>query len=152
MATKTTKSPKKSPKTTPKKVGTKSTNKKTTKKEVKKNTTKSPKKIIKKKATKLTKKAPKQLKKYSGSKYKINKEQLNKIIKDLIKKGENKRFVTYEEVLSYIPYPEHNLKAIEEIYETLNRSQIDVVNNISLLENSEELSKEEILKDSSLES
>jgi hypothetical protein len=122
------------------------------KKVVKKSTPKTTKATPKKKTKKLTKKAPKKLKKYLGLKYKIKKDQLNKIIKDLIKKGENKRFVTYEELLLYIPYPEHNLKAIEEIYETLNRSQIDVVNNISLLENSEELSREEILKDSSLES
>jgi len=135
-----------------KKTVKKSPVKKTAKKSAPKKVTKKTVKKLIKKSTPLKKKLPKTLKQTSGAQYKIKKEEIKKIINDLVKKGENKRFVTYEEILSYIPYPEHNLKVIEEIYETLNRYQIEVVNNISLLDNNEELTKEEILRDSSLDS
>jgi hypothetical protein len=108
-------------------------------------------KITKKKDVKKTKKNVKIANKTKtirkGSKI-ITNESYKKIIEELFKKGYDRKFVTFSEILSIIPYPEYNISMVDKIYDYLIRNNIKIIKNLKLLDTSEEISQTQLLKDS----
>jgi len=105
----------------------------------------------------LLKKILKKIKKYDNLREKqtirkkISEKELNYIINELLKRGMERKFITFSEILSFIPYPEYNIKAIDKIFDKLNEADIQLTKNIDLLDTSEEISVDEMLKDTNPE-
>ena len=117
---------------------TKKNDKKTVKKTVSKNTKKvAPKKTTKKPATTKTQGAKKISKKTAKPKAnsaaaKKAQEQQHKVDK-LIKRGKERGYVTYDEILKEFPTVETDLIFIDELYTKFNDAGIDVLENSGLL-------------------
>ncbi|HEY4715102.1 MAG TPA: RNA polymerase sigma factor region1.1 domain-containing protein, partial [Candidatus Paceibacterota bacterium] len=84
---------------------------------VSKKTRKSLKKMIPKKLTKAEKKA----------------EALEISERDFLAKGKKRGFVTYDEILKTFPDIEHNVLFLDELYEKLSATGIDVLEGGNLL-------------------
>lgn len=138
-ATKTT--TKKAPaakKTAAKKVVKKAAPKKKTATTAKKATVKKPaatkKKTVATKATKPLSRVPKKKPTRAKKKnLKEDKSQLEDAIKKLIKKGTDRGFVTYNEILVQFPNIEEDVVALDDIYSRLQESNIDVLEGGNLL-------------------
>ncbi len=117
---------------------TKKSDKKTVKKTVSKNTKKvAPKKTTKKPGTTKTQGAKKISKKEAKPKAnsaaaKKAQEQQHKVDK-LIKRGKERGYVTYDEILKEFPTVETDLVFIDELYTKFNDAGIDVLENSGLL-------------------
>jgi len=88
-----------------------------------------------------------QLQPHKTSSKKISKEDYKYIINELYNKGYDRKFITFGEILSLIPYPEYNIAIIDKIYEYLINNNIHIIKNTKLLDTSEEISQEQLLKD-----
>ncbi len=85
--------------------------------------------------------------KRKGSKT-ITKDDYKRIIEELFKKGYDRKFVTFSEILAIIPFPEYNISMVDKIYDYLIRNNIRIIKNLKLLDTSEEISQTQLLKDS----
>jgi RNA polymerase primary sigma factor len=128
-------------------------NKKTIKKKIVKQKKSAPKKAkVKKTKTKsLTKKIVKkekrgESKKLSSAEKKI--EHLNQIANDLIDKGRKRGFITYDEILKTFPDVENNIVFLDDLYEKLSVSGIDVLEGGNLLNLDTDISASDLLKSS----
>jgi RNA polymerase primary sigma factor len=112
----------------------KTVSKKTKKVAPKKSTTKKPVSTKKPSNTKSTKKPAKKkpAKKLSGPAAKKAQEQQHKVDK-LIKRGKERGYVTYDEILKEFPTIETDLFFVDELYSKFTDSGIDVLENSGLL-------------------
>ena len=120
--------------------------KKPTKKVVKKakkkvaKKTKAAKKVVKrikvkktqKKAKKVIKKTHKAVRKTSEEKEVAEKKRTN-LLEDLIVRGRQRGFITEDEILHAIPNAEENIDKLEEFYERMEKSGINVLSSEDLL-------------------
>ena len=119
-------------------------------------TTKATKKVIKKKIKKqkkeIKKKKPVLKKKKSSSKKKLNQkaEEKNKElsveeqIRELVKRGEGRGFVTQDEILKFFPNIENDIELLDKIYDALAEANIDIVESGELLTSKSEISEKEL--------
>ena len=119
---------------------TKKATKKTTKRVAKKATKKVIKKATKKKvASKATKKAAKKKTKKTTKKKttKLTKAQKDKIAKgeQLIEKGRERGYITFDEILKVFPTIENDVDFLEELYERFSTASIDVLESGGMLGN-----------------
>ncbi|MDI9355039.1 MAG: RNA polymerase sigma factor region1.1 domain-containing protein [Cyanobium sp. MAG06] len=129
--------------------------KKITKKVVKKNTKKPIKKVLKKPVKKISKSPTKKSSKIERkikdkdiiltTKQGLKLEARNEMEKSLVKKGREKGFVTYDEILKYFPEIETDVDYLDELYEILMNANIDILEGGDLLNINEEI--KEINKD-----
>jgi len=131
------KAPKKVLKTIKKKAASKKTAKKTIKKSTRKTTPK--KKTVKKVAKKTTKKVAKKTTKKSASKktgMSRSKKRafLEQKAEALIARGKERGYVTYNEILKSFPTIEEDVFFLEELYERLSTSGVDVLESGGMLE------------------
>ncbi len=138
----------------------KSTKKTSVKKAVKKIKTKSAKKtasktkakkaVVKKAIKKATNKTTvKQTTKKRESKSTKKERDLKfqSAIEEIIERGKQRGFVTYAEILHFMPNIEENISALEELYDRLSDANIELVESKDLLEleKNEKLPKKELL-------
>jgi len=102
--------------------------KKTKKPKVKKAKKTVVKKVVKKKV------APPVLRR-KGRKTKISNE---KKIENLVKRGKEMGFVTFDNILKEFPFIENDLFFLEELYEKFDKMEIDVLENKGILESDDE--------------
>lgn len=137
----------------PKKVNKKVV-KKTTKKIVKK-TVKTVKKVSKKIAKKSKKikkiKVKPPVKLSTAPRHKFNDIEIKEIISLLRQKNDIRGFVTFGEILNLIPNPQYNIHGLDKIFETLFKDNIAISKNLDLLEVADDISKEEIMRSTSVE-
>jgi len=119
-------------------------------------TTKSTKKVIKKKIKKqkkeIKKKKPVFKKKKSSSTKQLNQkaEEKNKElsveeqIRELVKRGEGRGFVTQDEILKFFPNIENDIELLDKIYDALAEANIDIVESGELLTSKSEISEKEL--------
>lgn len=112
---------------------------KKTKKKVVKKPAKKAKKVIKKPIKKVSKPKPKQkpkVLKKSISKNKLDKktDSLDAKKQDLISRGKKRGFITYDEILKVFPNIETNIFFLDELYETLSVSGVDILEGGNLLD------------------
>ncbi|MBD3208595.1 MAG: sigma-70 family RNA polymerase sigma factor [Candidatus Nealsonbacteria bacterium] len=107
--------------------------KKTTKKKTKKADTKKKSKAKKKKTSKKTSKKTKKkttTKKKTGKKKKTKKKKAKVFtqqrIRQLLRKGEQRRFVTFSEILYMFPGLEKDIGGLDELYQELERRGIEI--------------------------
>ena len=62
------------------------------------------------------------------------KESKREKIERLLAKGRGRRFITYAELLKEFPHIESDLSLLEEIYEKFEQAKIDVLEDVSLLD------------------
>jgi RNA polymerase primary sigma factor len=132
-----------------KKPATKSPAKKATKSVVKKpikKATKEKKKVIVKKAAKPTKLAkpekakkaakPEKVKMAPNPKKTMSKERkvLEVKLNNMITKGRDRGFITYDEILKTFPEIENNIDFLEEVYDRINDSGVDIMESGGLLD------------------
>jgi len=122
--------------------------KKTTPKKIVKKTTKKP--IVKKKVApkKVAKKAPvkkgKVEKKTKPQKQTVAEKkalELEQKSQDMIEKGKKRGFVTYDEIIKVFPDIENNILFLDELYEKLSTSGVDVLEGGNLLDADGEMEK-----------
>src|SRR3989344_5175185 len=112
---------------------------------------------IKKKKVKKTKKISKKIKKKSVRKKILNKkpklsysgkkvDNLLRIASELIEKGRKRGFITYDEILKTFPDIENNILFLDELYEKLGVSGIDVLEGGNLLNLDIELTDKDLNK------
>jgi RNA polymerase primary sigma factor len=125
----------------PKKVAVKKAVKKTVKKAVAKKSTKVPAKVAAKSAAK---KAPVNKKVVAvvraaatGAKAKAASDQLSKA-ESLIKKGRERGYITYSEILREFPHVENDVTFLDELYERFTSNGIDVLEGGMLEDNADE--------------
>lgn len=75
-------------------------------------------------------------------------ERLDGLALELIEKGKKRRFVTYDEILKTFPDIEENILFLDDVYQRLEESGIDVLEGGSFLESEEELAARKSLLDS----
>ena len=136
---------------------TKKTTKSTTKKVAKKNQTvkakKTTKKVTTKKVASTAKKAVKKIAKKSvkkTAKRKVAKKSAKKkkaddresVIKKVIEKGNERGYITYDEILHYFPKIEEDVFFLEELYSRLESLGIDVLEGGGLLDMNADFDKE----------
>ncbi len=130
----------------PKKKVVKKVSKKKPIKKVKKAKKKIVKKTIKKKVVKKVKKAlpkkkalvKKPAKQTSAEKKSLELEQKSQ---EMIEKGKKRGFVTYDEIIKVFPDIENNILFLDELYEKLSASGIDVLEGGNLLDSDGETEK-----------
>jgi chromatin segregation and condensation protein Rec8/ScpA/Scc1 (kleisin family) len=88
---------------------------------------------------------------HKKSSKKLSKQEYKEILEDLYNRGYDRKFVTFGEILSLIPYPEYNIPIVDKIYEYLINNNIRIIKNMNLLDTSEEISQEQLLKDTNPE-
>ena len=144
---------KKTPSKTIKKISTKkSPSKVIKKKNIKKTITKKKVTVVKNK--KPTKKAPTKKPQKSNKRKRINKDKTpfspkqeqklearNELERSLVKKGRERGFVTFDEILKYFPEIETDIDYLDELYEILLSAKIDVLESGNLLNLNEEIEK-----------
>ena len=92
-------------------------------------TKKKPKKLIKKSAKKS--KRPVSLKVLKAD---LKKEFSGERVETIIKKGKDRGFITYSEILSAFPHIEHDIIFLEDLYSRLDNAGVDVLEGRELLE------------------
>ncbi|MFP4616599.1 MAG: sigma-70 family RNA polymerase sigma factor [Candidatus Paceibacterota bacterium] len=92
------------------------------------------------KESKTAKKKDSEVKKTASSDDKV----LNDKIEELLTKGRNRGFVSFDEILKYFPNIEENIVLLEELYEKFSIAGVDVLEGGNLLNDPEE--ENEILK------
>ncbi|MFP4539466.1 MAG: sigma-70 family RNA polymerase sigma factor [Candidatus Paceibacterota bacterium] len=92
------------------------------------------------KDSKTAKKKDSEVKKTASSDDKV----LNDKIEELLTKGRNRGFVSFDEILKYFPNIEENIVLLEELYEKFSIAGVDVLEGGNLLNDPEE--ENEILK------
>lgn len=150
-AKKQKKAPKRKKKTSPKKTASKKVSKKkVTKKQPKKKparllrTKKTPKKAKKAAPKKGPKKAKKAAPKKTKTKKVVSQKKLNQL-DELISRGQNRGYVTDNEVLQYFPKVEDDVVFLEEIYNALEQASIKVIETNQLIQvDKEEISEKEL--------
>ncbi len=126
--------------------------KKIAKKPVKKTAKKTPKKTIKKQTKKpvkkvLTKTAKKPVKKTTSKKSLVTRKPRKKNVfteertKDLFNKGKQRNFVTISEIMYFFPNFEKDIEGLENLYEDLKSSGIEVKDKTQFLETKTEKEK-----------
>jgi len=88
---------------------------------------------------------------HKKSSKKLSKQEYKEILEDLYNRGYDRKFITFGEILSLIPYPEYNIPIVDKIYEYLINNNIRIIKNMNLLDTSEEISQEQLLKDTNPE-
>lgn len=68
----------------------------------------------------------------------MKKEEIERQINELIKKGKRRGFVTYDEILKTFPDVEENVDMLESLYEKMGTAGVDVLESGSLLDTPEE--------------
>ncbi|MBI2009811.1 MAG: sigma-70 family RNA polymerase sigma factor, partial [Candidatus Chisholmbacteria bacterium] len=58
-------------------------------------------------------------------------EQLKKQVAAILKKGRSEGFVTQDEILQAIPYPERHLEILDDLYDRLLRAGVDVFESVT---------------------
>jgi len=102
------------------------------KQKVKKNRQKRVKKVVKKHVKRRVKAGLKRVKKTTK---KEKKRELNlQVLEELIERGRPRGFVTDTEVLHYFPNIEDNVAFLEEVYDSLEKANIKVVETTQLIE------------------
>lgn len=129
-----------------KKVAAKPKEKKSPKKTVAKKPAAKKAATTKKPAKKPTKSAKKR--KVAKPVSKQEQERLDALAFELIEKGKKRRFVTYDEILKTFPDIEDNILFLDDLYQRLEESGIDVLEGGSFLESEEELAARKSLLDS----
>ncbi|MBP6908498.1 MAG: sigma-70 family RNA polymerase sigma factor [Candidatus Pacebacteria bacterium] len=121
-------------KTTPKKIVKKTIKKPVAKKKV------APKKVVKKAPVKKGKveKKTKPQKQTVAEKKALELEQKSQ---DMIEKGKKRGFVTYDEIIKVFPDIENNILFLDELYEKLSTSGVDVLEGGNLLDADGEMEK-----------
>ncbi len=99
--------------------------------QVKKGKTKKKKKTKSKGARRTKRKSSTQKTKKTSAKtkketFRLTKKVKEEIIKELIDRGKTRGFVTYTEIIKVFPYPERNLKFLEEIFSALEAEGIQI--------------------------
>ncbi|MEX0931396.1 MAG: sigma-70 family RNA polymerase sigma factor [Candidatus Paceibacterota bacterium] len=117
-------------KATPKKKVVKKVQKKVAKKPAKKVAQPKAKKVVKKKVASAKKPALKAKPKKLSKKEKERRLHLNR----LLNKGKERGFVTYDEILKEFPTIEDDILFLEELYEVLHTSGIDILEGGNMLE------------------
>lgn len=100
------------------------------------------------------KRKPKKSKKISRTKKKTEKKALNNqkdIINDLLQRGKQRGFITQGEILKLYPRIEENISLIDKLYNTFAEAGIEIVETPELLQDTEEISQDELLRVTSLE-
>jgi len=118
---------------TKKKFGKTLAKKKTTKNKVSKKTV-SKKLVVKKKITKVA------YKKTSPKKVELTEVQEKNIaeqIKELLATGKLRGFVTEEEIIKIIPDIENNIEQLEDLYDSLEKSNISIESSVDIIDMSE---------------
>ncbi len=135
--------------TTKKRTAKASNLKKVKAKSVKSNKRKTERKSIKK--TTVKKKAPAKRKAKQTTTalphtdLKLNSKKLEEKVEELLTRGRNRGFVSFDEILKYFPNIEENIVLLEDLYEKFSTAGIDVLESGNLL-NSEEEQKELLKK------
>lgn len=135
--------------TTKKRTAKASNLKKVKAKSVKSNKRKTERKSIKK--TTVKKKAPTKRKAKQTTTalphtdLKLNSKKLEEKVEELLTRGRNRGFVSFDEILKYFPNIEENIVLLEDLYEKFSTAGIDVLESGNLL-NSEEEQKELLKK------
>src|SRR3989344_4500523 len=92
-------------------------------------TKKKPKKLIKKFFKKT--KRPVLLKEFNTV---LKKECSGGLVETIIKKGKDRGFITFAEILSAFPHIEHDIIFLEDLYSRLDNAGVDVLEGRELLE------------------
>ena len=145
---------KKTPSKTIKKTSTKKSPSKVIKKKNIKKTIPTKKKVSIVKKKKPTKKSPIKRSQKSNKRKRINKDKTpfspkqeqklearNELERSLVKKGRERGFVTFDEILKYFPEIETDIDYLDELYEILLSAKIDVLESGNLLNLNEEIEK-----------
>jgi RNA polymerase primary sigma factor len=91
--------------------------------------------------TKTTKTVTKKSVKSSAPKLSKAEELRNQLVNELLSKGKERGFVTYDEIIKFFPNIELDILFLEELYETLNSYKIDILESGNILDLDEDLSK-----------
>lgn len=110
---------------------------------------KAAKKAVKKRKKKIAKAVKKPVRPKEKQKFKFDEA----LIAELVKRGKSRGFVTDTEIIYYFPDIEKDIDFLEALYEKLGKAGVKVVETAQLIEipSKEEISKEELLKATTIE-
>lgn len=94
------------------------------------------KKLTKKKSTKKTplKKAVKKAVSRKPTRAELKEEFSESKVETILKKGKERGFITYSEIISVFPHIEHNIVFLEDLYGRFEQAGVDVLESKELLE------------------
>ena len=125
----------------------------TKKKPLKRNSAKKTKARIKNKSVKKSNSTKKKEKSVSVKKSSAKRKSLEKKFEDLISRGNERGFITYDEILKTYPKIEEDIFFLDELYEKLSNLGIDVLESGGLLsENNDLIDRIDIKKSSQYDS
>ena len=108
------------------------------KKTIKKNTSR------KKKISKFTKKFnSKEIFSGKPTKSQLREEFSDEHVEAILKRGKDRGFITYSEIISAFPHIEHNLVFLEDLYGRFENSGVDVLESKDLLDLEEKIKRQE---------
>lgn len=70
-----------------------------------------------------------------------NKTEINEKEIELINKGKNRGFITYDEIIKVFPEIERHIEYLDELYQKLSAAKIEIVDSSNLLDLDEDLNK-----------
>ena len=120
---------------------------KTKKKKIKKVVKKPAKKVVKKKlVSKKSKDLSKNTKKNINTTKETKGDKMERLSEELVEKGRKRGFITYDEILKTFPDIENNIIFLDDLYEKLSISGIDVLEGGNLLNLDSDVNEKDLNK------